>query len=353
MERKFYLDLAAGGLRMPIGAHLVLHEQADPDAIVLDGERLGQVIAETARRYRTPLAVSLMDLTVEKAALLEMLDVPAEQIPTFHFDECPEDEVFARVDERMTTHRSPRVEANCGALAHVARHADLVPIGMAIGPFSLMVKLVRDPITAVFMAGRGMTGEQNPQVATVERTLELATRVIEWSLRKQVAAGAKAMLICEPAASHAYISPRQMAAGADTFDRYVMRFNRRVKDVLDEGGADLWFHCCGEITNEILTKFVTLDPPILSLGGSRKLWEYAAFVPKTTVLYGNLPSKKFFSDAEITRAQVQEQARELITRMREVGHPFILGTECDVLSVDGCHDVIAGKVDAFLSAPCD
>jgi uroporphyrinogen-III decarboxylase len=353
MERKFYLDLAAAGLRMPIGAHLVLHEHADPDAIVLTGERLGQVMVETARRFRTPLAVALMDLTVEKTALLEMFDVPAEQIPTFHFDRCPDDGLFARLAERMTTHRSPRVEANCGALAHVARHADLLPIGMAIGPFSLMVKLVRDPIAAVFMAGRGVTAEQNPQVATVERTLELATRVVEWSLRKQIAAGARAMLICEPAASNAYISPRQMAAGADTFDRYVMRFNRRVKDLLDESGVDLVFHCCGEITDEILSKFVTLDPAILSLGGSRTLWEDAAFVPKTTVLFGNLPSKKFFSDAEITRAQVQEQARELITRMREVGHPFILGTECDVLSVDGCHDVILDKVAAFLDTPGD
>jgi uroporphyrinogen-III decarboxylase len=353
MERKFYLDLAARGLRMPIGAHLVLHETADPDVVVFDGERLGAVVVETARRFKTPLAVPLMDLMVEKTALLEMLDIPADQIPTFHFESPPDDEALARVADRLATHRSARLEAATQAISHVARKADLLPIGMAIGPFSLMVRLVRDPITAVFMAGRGQTAAQNQQVAMVERTLELATRVIEWSLQKQVDAGARAVVICEPAASTAYISPRQMTGGADTFDRYVMHFNRRLKSVLDQAGADLIFHCCGEITDEILKRFVELDPAILSLGGSRKLWEDAALVPKTTVLFGNLPSKKFFSDSEITRAEVERQARELIRAMRRAGHPFILGTECDVLSVVGCRQVIVDKVNAFVDVPCD
>ena len=75
-------------------------------------------------------------------------------------------------------------------------------------------------------------------------------------------------------------------------------------------------------------------------------------VPKTTVLYGNLPSKKFFSDNEITREEVIRQANELADKMRQAGHPFILGTECDVLSVKGCHDVILDKVNAFI-APSD
>ncbi len=66
MEREFYLDLAASGLRMPIGTHLVLHEQAHPEEILLDGPRLGEVLIETAHRYTTPLAVPLMDLTLEK-----------------------------------------------------------------------------------------------------------------------------------------------------------------------------------------------------------------------------------------------------------------------------------------------
>ncbi len=61
MDREFYLGLAARGLRMPIGTDLVLHEEADPDAIRVHGQRLGAVVVETARRFSTPLAVPLME----------------------------------------------------------------------------------------------------------------------------------------------------------------------------------------------------------------------------------------------------------------------------------------------------
>lgn len=85
MQREFYLDLARQGLRMPIGTDLVLHEKDDVDGILVDGYRLGQVVKEAARRYRTPLAVPHMDLMIEKTAMLELLEVPAPQIPTYHF----------------------------------------------------------------------------------------------------------------------------------------------------------------------------------------------------------------------------------------------------------------------------
>jgi len=353
MERQFYLELAARGLRMPIGAHLVLHDQSDPEAVLMDGQRLGQVIEETARRYHTPLAISLMDLTIEKEALLEMLDVPPKEIPTFHFEECPPDDAIDQVARRMATYHGARVDASVAAIRHVANQSDLMPIGMVIGPFSLMVKLVSDPIAAVYQAGRGRTAADVPKLAIIERALDLGTRVIEWSIRAQVEAGARGMVVCEPAASTAYISPHQMKAENNVFDRYVMSYNHRLKRVLDELGADLVFHCCGEITTDILRRFVELDPPILSLGSSRNLWEDAEIVPKTTVLYGNLPSKKFFSDTGITTEEVQRQSRDLIQRMRAAKHPFILGTECDVLSVPGCQDVIKSKVQAFIDAPVE
>ncbi len=39
MDRSYYLDLARTGLRMPIGADLVLHEHADPEAIAAADQR--------------------------------------------------------------------------------------------------------------------------------------------------------------------------------------------------------------------------------------------------------------------------------------------------------------------------
>ncbi len=353
MERAFYLKLAESGLRMPIGTDLVLHEKDDVPSILLDGHRLGQVVEEAARRYRTPLAVPHMDLMIEKTAMLELLDVPADRIPTYHFSEAPSPEMVEAV--RRYLYERPlnaRIQAQAGSVAYIARNTDLVPIGMTIGPFSLMTKLIADPITPIYLAGMGVSGEEDSEVKMVGVTLELSTMVILRSMEAQIEAGARAVFIAEPAANKVYISPNQMEQGSDIFERMVMRYIRRIKTFLDERGVDLIFHCCGELTDDMVGAYASLEPVILSLGSSRVLWEDARLVPKHVVLYGNLPSKRFYSDELVTREQVVQMACELTQKMREVGHPFILGSECDVLSVQGCEKTIKEKVEAFVHCEC-
>lgn len=349
MQREFYLDLARQGLRMPIGTDLILHEHEDSDSILHNGPKLGRVFETAARRYRTPLAFPTMDLMVEKADLLSGLGVAEDKIDTYHFDECPGDEAFFQLESHLAKPPGRRLQAQVEAIRHVAT-TGLLPVGMAIGPFSLMTKLIADPITAVYLAASGLGAADEPEVAAVERTLDLSVRVILRSIQMQINAGAKAIFIAEPAANKAYISPNQIEAGSDIFDRYVLSHNRRIKNLLDKHGVDLIFHCCGELVDKMVAGFCTLDPAILSLGSSRKLFEDTLFVPKSTVLYGNLPSKKFFSDDMITADQVRQQAEELVEAMRKTGHPFILGTECDTLHVPGCRDTIAAKIRMILGA---
>jgi uroporphyrinogen-III decarboxylase len=117
--------------------------------------------------------------------------------------------------------------------------------------------------------------------------------------------------------------------------------------------VDLIFHCCGELTDYMVEQFSRLEPVILSLGSSRKLWEDARLVPEHIVLFGNLPSKHFYSDSLITRQEVERLACELIRRMKEAGHPFILASECDILNVPGYERPIREKVEAFLRCVCD
>ena len=333
---------------MPYGVDLVLHEREDPAAVRLDGERLGEVLVDAARRFRTPLACPLMDLTLEKCQLLTWLGVEAAEIPQFHFSSCPGEEAFAALEAGMAGPLIPALQAHVDAARHVASEEDLLAMGMVIGPFSLMTKLLADPITAVYLGGMGMTADMAPEVAMLDAALELGTRVILHSLKAQVAAGAKAIVVCEPAANVVYLSPRQIADGADVFERYVLTPNRRLKAALDDAGAALVLHDCGELTDEMVRELASLEPVIFSLGGSRRLWEDAALVPDDVVLFGNLPSKKFFSDNEITCEQVVAEAQDLARKMCETGHPFILGTECDVLSVPGCEKVIGAKVAAFM-----
>ena len=127
-----------------------------------------------------------------------------------------------------------------------------------------------------------------------------------------------------------------------------MRLNQDIRRQLDAAGVDLIFHDCGELLDGMVQRFSTLDPAMMSLGSSRLLWEDAALIPKSTVLYGNLPTKQFYSDELFSVAKVRQLADDLSRRMRATGHPFILGSECDVLSVPGHEQSIKAKVDEFL-----
>lgn len=352
MNREYYIRVANDGLRMPIGTDLVLHTKPDPEAIVVDGPRLGKVIEETAARYRSPLAVSHMDLELEKAVLLRILGVPDADIPKYQFATCPTHEQLDSIDAGFSMAVHPKLNAHIESIRYIAENTDLVPVGMTIGPFSLMSKLVRDPIAPIYMAGMGLTAEDEPELDTVEHVLEMGTRLILKSLAAQIDAGAKLVFIAEPAANKVYLSPKQLEQGSDIFDRYPMKYLKRIKAFLDEHNVDLLFHCCGELTDDMVRKFTELRPVILSLGSSRILWEDAALVPNDIVLYGNLPSKRFYDDGLISLDDVVRTSGELVAKMHEVGHPFILGSECDVLSVPGCQETLMRKADAIAGLSC-
>ncbi len=352
MIRRLLQELAKAGHRAPIGTDLVLKEKPDHEEIILSGQRLGRVMEEAARKYHTPLAVPLMDLTLEKDALLHLLSVPKEERNTFHFHGRPEREQQEKVEAEGSRVRTPRMEANLGAIRYIAEQTDLTPLGMLIGPFSLMTKLIADPIGAVYMAGTGVTGAEDPEVAAIESALAMGQEILRGSVMAQAAAGAKAIIVCEPAANLVFFSPRQLKKGSDVFERFVMTPSRRLRAELAEAGVELIFHDCGELMDEMVTQFTTLDPVMISLGSSRNLWEDAARVPNEIVLFGNLPSKRFYSDDLVTLDGVKAATCELLGRMSGTGHPYILGSECDVLSVEGSHDTIAAKVDAFLTCSC-
>jgi uroporphyrinogen-III decarboxylase len=352
MDRKYYLDLAESGAAFPIGTDLIVHEKQDPKKVMLDGVLLGKAVEEASIRYYAPLAFPLMDLKLEKALLLDILGIPLDKVDTYHFETCPTDEMIEKVKKELPNHTLPRIQATCDAVSYIADKTDLVPVGMCIGTFSLMTKLMTDPITAVYMLGMGIPPEEEESVATVKKTLELASMIIQKYITMQIEAGAKAIIMCEPAANKVYISPTQVEEGSDVFDRCIMDYAFRIKELLDKHNVDLILHDCGELMDFMLEKFAKLDPAMLSLGSSRKLWEDARIIPKTTVLYGNLPSKHFYSDEKITKEQVTALSRDLTQKMKEAKHPFILGTECDVLSVPESIRTINDKVNAFAGCSC-
>jgi uroporphyrinogen decarboxylase len=351
MERRYYLELSRSGLRMPIGTDLVLHEHADAEEIVSDGLRLGLVTEEAARRYGTPLAVPLMDLRLEKADLLRILGIPETEVEVFHFQAPPDDDAIDRLKASSRSPFARRNQAHMDSIRYVREQTDLLPVGMAIGPFSLATKLMADPITPIAMAGMGVTAAEDRAVSIAERCLTLAELAVARSLQAQAEAGAHAILICEPAANVVYLSPKQIAAGSDIFERFVIQPNLRLGSQLASLGVDLLFHDCGELNDAMVRQFAErLHPVILSLGGSRNLWEDAALVPKDVVLFGNLPTKSFYSDSVMPIEKVKSASRDIVKRMKAVGHPHILGSECDILHVPEAGRTIREKVAAMMAA---
>jgi uroporphyrinogen-III decarboxylase len=349
MPRQFWLDLARSGVRFPIGTDLVLHEHADAESIRNRGSALGQVLAAAARRWNIPMAMPLMDLRLEKADLAAAFGLSFEQSETWRLETAPEPSTIAHVADPI---RAFAVEnrAQQQSLRWIASNTTLLPVGMAIGPFSLMTKLLADPITPVALAGNGITAGGDESVGLVERALHLAEAAIHRSIRAQMSSGARAVMICEPAANTTFLSPRQLRAGATTFERYVLDPNLRLKTFLDSHQMDLIFHDCGELLPEMVEAFAhRIHPAVLSLGSSRRLWEDAALVPDDVVLYGNLPTKTFYSDDAMPVSRVQEISRDLLARMTATGRLHILGSECDVLHVPDAAATIRRKVEAMLA----
>jgi len=350
MDRNFYLQMAKAGARMVLATDLVLKEKANHEELLNDGDELGKIILESSNRYDLALALPFMDLSLEKEWLLTLLGIEKSKIEKFHFNDTLNETIIENVKEKIDNISTQRIDATCNALTYITKNTDKIAVGMCIGPFSLMTKLMSEPITPVFMAAMGATNIDDSSVKNVEIILQLAELIITKYIQKQAAAGAKAICVCEPAANKIYISPDTMTEeSGDIFDKYVISINQRLSDEMAKNGVDLIFHDCGDITELMLKKISTLHPVILSLGSPVKLWEAAEIVPKDIVLFGNLPTKQFFMDETISPERVEEMSIELLTKMAVTGHPFIMGSECDVLSVNGYEKTISNKINIMLN----
>jgi hypothetical protein len=335
---------------MPIGTDLVMHEESEPEKVRNDGAALGLVIERAARRWGTPLAVPQMDLRLEKIDLLALAGVSESEAERFHFSSPLDEATLVTLCGEQAAPFCAGSVARDQALSYIGTLPDMFPVGMAIGPFSLTTRLMADPIAAAAIAGSSVEPEDSDEVLLLWQCLRVAEATVLRSVRSQIRHGAKAVMICEPAACTAFISPRQIKSGSNLFERLVMEPNLRLKAALDDAGCDLIFHDCGELIDPMVEAFAhKLHPVILSLGSSRKLWEDARLVPDDVVLYGNLPTRSFYSDGAMPIEEVIRRTDELLANMKACGHPHILGSECDVLFVPEAQKTIGKKVEAMMT----
>ncbi len=177
-----------------------------------------------------------MDLRLEKADLVHLVRPEVGEPDTFHFEEPPSGRDLERArDVGRAPRSSPATARTSTRSPRWPLAPALTPLGMAIGPFSLMTKLLADPISAVALAGRGVPAEEEPLVAMAERGL-VARRVGDPPLaarpgrgggrgRHRVRAGGELALRLATTGGHGLAGLRPLRAGAA---------RPRVKAVLDE-----------------------------------------------------------------------------------------------------------------------
>lgn len=348
MSRQHYLDLAEKGLAMPLAVDLFVHRLSSPEKVEQDAAEMARVMAEAAGALATPLAVAPMDLRVEKAAVGELLGIAPEKWEAFHLEDPLDPEQFdAIIGKIRGGFITQRMRVTIDALAAVSQRPGLVSVGMCIGPFSLVTKLMTDVITAFYLMGQELEPDDDEAVELADQLLRLSTELVVSYARAQVQAGANAVIVCEPAANKVYVSPNQMEDGSDIFERAVMVPNRRLRDGIEQAGGDLILHDCGELTDEMIRLLGTLRPVMLSLGSSVDLPSAAPLLPKDVVLFGNIPSKFFPRDGDMPLEKVEALCGDLHDRMKATGHPFILGSECDVLCVHGHEETIQRKTECI------
>lgn len=349
MSREFYLKLAEEGFAMPLAVDLYVHELSSPEAIDQDPAEMARVMIAAAKDLNTPLAIAPMDLRVEKDALGRMLGVAESELEKFHLTEpLPADQFKTLCEDLDRGQMSRRMQVLCDALAIVSRESDLRPVGMSIGPLSLLTKIIADPITSIYMIGQGLGPEDDEDVELALQVLDIGRRLVKTYVRAQVRAGACEMIICEPAANTAYISPKMMdEEGSDVFEKCVMEGALEIAGTIRDAGGELIFHDCGELTPSMIRNFNRLRPVMISFGSPVKLSDAAALVEKDIVLYGNIPSKHFPSESVMPLEKVRMLSDELLGEMAATGHPFILGSECDILCVECSRQSIFTKTKAI------
>ena len=221
-----------------------IHLDANPDAIPLDGNHLGQLIAKNAHQHHSKLAVPFLDLTIEKNIILEQLKLPLDH--QFH-NPLPYETVHD-LCHRLQTAPTGRWKATVDAIAYIAQHTELTPVGLSTGPFTVMTQLVADAKAAVQQAGHGISAQDSPAVNLTEQMLDLALRVCIRVIASQLGAGAKVIIVCEPAVDQDCLQPV-------TFERYVLAPHRHIKEILNAAGAELIVHAPGKLTPEMRKAF--------------------------------------------------------------------------------------------------
>ena len=304
-------DLILGSakrLAMPIavypGAQLTGAKVLD---IVTNPRAQFEASAALHHRYRTPFALSAMDLSVEAEAFGCGIHMTDDEIPTAITSVVGNVEQAKVLAVPSVGTKRTQVYLETVAMLRELPDKPLVLAG-CIGPFSLAGRLVG------LSEACGLTLDHPALMHTV---LDKCTRFLTAYVQAFKAAGADGVIMAEPAAG--LLSPRGLSA-------FSAAYIKRIVQATEDGQFQIILHNCGAKLIH-LPAILESGPSAFHFGAPMDLIGALAKVPATTVLCGNLDPTAVFLQS--TPEQLTAKTNELLVAT-QAHRNFVISSGCDV-----------------------
>jgi uroporphyrinogen decarboxylase len=299
---------SAKRLTMPItvypGAQLTGAKVLD---IVTNPRAQFEASATLHHRYRTPFALSAMDLSVEAEAFGCQIHMTDDEIPTAITSVVATlEQANALVVPPIGLKRS-QVYLETVTMLNKLLDKPLV-LGGCIGPFSLAGRLVG------LSEACGLTLD-NP--ALMHTVLDKCTTFLTAYVQAFKAAGADGVIMAEPAAG--LLSPRGLSA-------FSAAYIKRIVQAAEDGQFQIILHNCGAKLIH-LPAILESGPSAFHFGAPMDLTGALAKAPATTVLCGNLDPTAVFLQS--TPEQLTAKTDQLLTATK-AHRNFVISSGCDV-----------------------
>ncbi|NEV60419.1 uroporphyrinogen decarboxylase family protein [Thiorhodococcus minor] len=276
-----------------------------------DGELLARCQVAACRHYGLEAVFALMDAGVETEALGSRLRYRDSTYPTveqYALDPHGEGIDQLPLDRACTAGRIPELLKATRRLRHDLGDAVLV-IGCVTGPMTLAAQLMGLE-AALYLA--------IDQASRFAELLDVTARFAQNCSRKQLEAGAHAVMLFDPVASPEVVPPQ--------FYRELVL--PRVREVLasqrQHGAAFTWIHVTGN-TLPILRYYAQAGADLANIDFSTDLHQASQTLPRTC-LNGNLKPLAFVNETPATiRAASERLLRDLGPR-----RGFILSPGCEI-----------------------
>lgn len=270
-------------------------------------------------RYRTPFALSAMDLSVEAEAFGCQIHMTDDEIPT------AVSSVVANLEQAQALVVPPvglkRTQVYLDTVKLLRQLPDRpLVLGGCIGPFSLAGRLVG------LSEACGLTLENPGLMLTV---LDKCASFLTAYVQEFKSAGADGVIMAEPAAG--LLSPRGLGA-------FSAAYIRRIVQAAEDGQFQIILHNCGAKLIH-LPAILESGPSAFHFGAPMDLASALAKTPATTVLCGNLDPSAVFLQS--TPEQLAAKTNELLAAT-EAYRNCVISSGCDVP-----HGSPLANLDAF------